>query len=440
MKKNSILLLILVWSASTLLWGQNLTEVVQWSHSGQHAKAERVLATLQAEQPANPEITLARAYNLSWMGKQNEAVTEFQKAIRYGADPATARTGMGYAAAFGRHFSLANQTFRKVLQQQPGHQEAARGLALTRFWQGSYQEAIRLLGQQTEAEPNAYDLHIALGLAQLHSGTPEEARSSFQRALDIQPASAEAKQLIGQTYVTRPFLETNLWLGFTRLDNSENEAGLRGVQATLKWRPDTRLWFRYDNSLALDILQFARAGRAAPLFAAGMSRQWDVRFISELEYGVRSLENQSLQHLVSGAQVWFLPGNARLNAGGFVGFGAARPVEWMGYGSINLPAGRNFRIEPTYFFIQPTPGANEHRAQLGLQYRSHNNAECSVYGLYGQTMTPGGENDSSVYGWSVVGAYPLGRVVSAQAVVRHEQSDAYRFTTAALGVQLRFHK
>lgn len=437
--RHTFLISFLLLQLPALLHGQTLAEAVYISQNGDYKKAERMFSALKAAQPADPDPVLARAYNLSWMGRHNEAVYEFEKAMALGADKITARVGLGYAAAWGRHYALAAQSFSKVLKQNPQHAEAARGLAFTRLWQGSYHEAIRLLSRRIQLEPDDYDLHIALGQAYLHNADPAQAKGAFERALVINPASDEARQLLKEASARKPFLETDIWMGFSRIDGSKNRAGLRGLQAMLQLKPSTRAWLKYDNTLALDILQFARADRAVPLYAAGLSRQWNTRLISELEYGLRVFDDRRTQHLISGAQVWFLPKNIRFKGGGFVGIGAGRSTEWMAYGALNMPLGRHFRVEPTYFYITPALNASEHRLQLGLQYRSSQNLELNLYGLYGRVLSAGGENAGHIRGWSLTGLYPFGEAISGQLILRQEQSLFYRFTSAAAGLKVRLY-
>lgn len=423
-----------------ILPGQSLSDAVRLSHEGKHAEAEAVFSMLQDARPNDAAAALARAFNKSWMGSQKEAIAGFEGALRLGAEEVSVLSGLGYAAAWSRDFARAKQSFSRVLELDPGNEDATKGLAFTHLWQGNHVEAIRLFDELLVKTPDAYDLNIGKGLAHLGNAEHTSARIAFERALAIDPASEEAKELIQKAPMARPSIEGDVWLGFTQLGENENRAGLRGLQLTAQMGKFTRAWAKYDNTLALDILQFARSGKAAPFLAAGMSRQWNTRLISELEYGVRIFDDNQIQHLISGAQVFFLPNNIRIKAGAFAGFGSNANSEWMAYGSFNVPAGKRFRIEPTYYYISPDAGSREHRVQLGLQYRSPRDWELNFYGLYGQTRLEGLENSGDIYGWSISGLYPFGKRIAAQWILRQEQSLFYRFTSAAAGVKIRMYR
>lgn len=399
-------LLLLLWSFSRAQ-AQDLAQARQLSQSGRYAEAESAFSQLLVQQPQHAETLLARGFNFSWWGRYAEAL----------------------------------QAFSDALDAQPGNFEAQKGAAFTLLYQGKAKEAAQAFENLTAREPSAYDLFIGKGLAHQAAKDYRKAQMAFKRALELQPQSAEARQFLQAAALAPAFLETDIWLGFSRLDADVNQFNLRGAQLSVQAAKKWRALFKYDNSLALDILNLARRDRNAPLISAGLVREWNGKSLSEAEYGLRFLEEKQTQQLISAGQVFFLPNNSRLKAGGLLGFGQNLDTEWMAYASYNAPLGEKFRLEPTYYFIQPpnAPGP-EHRLQLGLQYQSRMGYQLNLYGLYGNTLIQEGEGREPLFGWSLTALAPFSNIAWAQLTLRQEKGVFYNFTSAALGLKVRINK
>lgn len=421
---------------------QSLAEAKLLSESGDHEAAELLFNQLLTEQPQNPEIILAHAYNLSWMGRNKQAVNQFTQAMRLGADTESAQTGLGYAYAWSKQYAQARNTFSSVARNQPDNLEAKKGIALTYLWQGQYEVALHYFDELLKSYPSNYDLLLGKGQALLCNKNKTEAATTFQQALEAQPESIEAKNYLEIAKKASNFLEGDLWLGFSHLDGDENKFGLRGLQLGAQLSSKWRGYLKYDNTLALDLLNFARLNKNAPFIAAGAVREWNSKLLTEMEYGLRFFEGGDLQHLVSGAQVFFLPENIRLKVGGFAGFGQNLSTEWMSYLSVDLPTWQGLRLEPTYYYIQPPNTSNtEHRVQLGLKYHPLGNGlELNLAGLYGQAAVPNESGEKDLFGWTFSGLIPVNQTLLGQFVVRQEKGVFYDFTSVALGLKVRINK
>lgn len=403
MKTSLYLTLLLCGLTASLAHGQSLAQALQLSQSGRYAEAESAFSQL----PQNAETLLARGFNFSWWGRYDDAL----------------------------------RAFSSVLDAQPGNFEAQKGAAFTLLYQGNAEEAARAFEKLSSQEPSAYDLFIGKGMAWQAAKNYRKAQTAFKRALELQPQSAEARQFLQSAALAPAFLETDIWLGFSRLDGNVNQFNLRGAQLSVQAAKKWRALLKYDNSLALDILNLARRDRNAPLVSAGLVREWNGKSLSEAEYGLRFLDDNQTQHLISAGQVFFLPNNSRLKAGGLLGFGQNLDTEWMVYASYNVPLGEKFRFEPTYYFIQPpnAPGP-EHRLQLGLQYQSRTGYQLNLYGLYGNTLILEGEGREPLFGWSLTALAPFSNIVWAQLSLRQEKGVFYNFSSAALGLKVRLNK
>lgn len=420
---------------------QPLNHAKQLSQSGAYHEAETIFQKLLNEQPENGEVVLAHAYNLSWMGKHQKAVEKFKRAEQLGANWEDANLGIAYASAWSFHYDEARKIFSDILRKNPDNLSAQKGLAYTYLWQGNNETAILYFDQLIEKNGPSYDLLLAKGQSHLNNGDNNAAKSAFQMALEFSPDSDEVQQYLELARQTSRFLEVNLWSGYSVLGNDENKFGLRGVQLTAKFNNNWQAFAKYDNSLALDILNFVRQNKNIPTLSGGVVREWNKNFSSEIEYGVRFLEEDKIQHLVSGGQVYFLPWNVNIKIGGFVGFGQDLATEGMAYLSLNLPIINSLRLEPSYYYVlPPNNSSKEHRLQMRLQYLFGKGYEVNLYGLYGQSAIADESGNKQIYGWSTSALAPITPSLWGQLIVRQEIGVFNDFTSMALGVKVRFNQ
>lgn len=426
---------------TSALLAQDLAQATALSTSGQYGQAERIFQDILNQQPANAAATLAHAFNLSWMGHYKEAIESFKKALDLGANQEEATIGMAYAYAWSHKYALARSAFSQVLRKNQDNLNAKKGIAFSYLWQGNPQAALHYFDEIISKHPQQYDLFIGKGMAHLQSKDNEAAETAFKRALELSPGSAEAIQLIETAQRAPNLIEVDIWGGYSWLGDKEQKLGLRGLQLSAQLAKQWRGFAKYDNSLALDILNFARRDKAAPTVAMGAVHEWNKNLISELEYGIRFLDKDQYQHLVSGGQVYFLPQGIRLKVGAYAGFGQNTNTEWMTYFSLNLPLLENLHIEPVYYFVQP-PASNtsEHRIQLGAQYRPATAFEINASGFYGTSSLNENGKRPTLYGWSLTGLAPIHRLLWGQLVLRQEKGVYYDFTSVALGIKVRVDK
>jgi len=85
----------------------------------------------------------------------------------------------------------AEQVYRQILTEQPGHPDALHLLGLVTHQTGRSTEAIKLIQAALEARPEFPDAHANLGLVYRQLGQVELAIESLRRALKSEPDSAE---------------------------------------------------------------------------------------------------------------------------------------------------------------------------------------------------------------------------------------------------------
>jgi predicted O-linked N-acetylglucosamine transferase (SPINDLY family) len=86
----------------------------------------------------------------------------------------------------------AEQFYRQVLRANPDEANALHLLGMVVQHLGRYEEAVDLLHRAIAVAPQAAAFHYNLGWLQKRREKPEEAQASFEQALRLQPAFAEA--------------------------------------------------------------------------------------------------------------------------------------------------------------------------------------------------------------------------------------------------------
>ena len=99
----------------------------------------------------------------------------------------------------------AAEQYERALRIEPRNQEALDHLAMARFGQRRYEDALALYRTLLEIDPDNALTHSNAGAALLHLGRPQEALQSIERALALDPdletariGLAEVRKLLNQ--------------------------------------------------------------------------------------------------------------------------------------------------------------------------------------------------------------------------------------------------
>jgi len=91
----------------------------------------------------------------------------------------------------------ARRVFRELAEAYPDFTEAHNKLATVLYLEGDYEDAIHECRVVLDREPHHFGAWNGLGMCQFHLGRLEEAITSFQKALEIQPYAETNRQYIG---------------------------------------------------------------------------------------------------------------------------------------------------------------------------------------------------------------------------------------------------
>lgn len=127
-----------------------------------------------------------------------DALRAYDEAIA--ADSGDLEPQVGVAELFLERyrFDLAEQTFREILEQSPGHPRALLGLART-FKAAGMPGALDMTERALEANSNLVTARAFLAELLLESEDYERALAELERALEVNPASLEALSVLAAT-------------------------------------------------------------------------------------------------------------------------------------------------------------------------------------------------------------------------------------------------
>ncbi|MGA3269106.1 MAG: tetratricopeptide repeat protein [Verrucomicrobiota bacterium] len=171
--------------------------VLTWREAGTFADMQTLWRTTLAR---NPNCWMA--YNnlgllLASRGKWDEAIQDYEQALRTDPVAPEACYNLGVALATQGKWTEAILHYQRALQLNPDNAQAECnwGAALTS--QGQWAEAVQHCERALQLKPDYAQAHCNLGIALAALGKSNEAILQYQRALQLNPDLAEAHDDLG---------------------------------------------------------------------------------------------------------------------------------------------------------------------------------------------------------------------------------------------------
>ena len=142
---------------------------------------------------------LGRAYHER--GQLNEAIVEFQKAVRLLPNHFKAYYILGVVYDQKGDYRNAIDNYKKSIAINPEFADAHYNLAILYHKQGLMADAIRQYKKVIELMPEDYEAHNDLGVAYAVEGKLQQAVSEWQKVLQIDPANKSARDNISKAKV-----------------------------------------------------------------------------------------------------------------------------------------------------------------------------------------------------------------------------------------------
>ena len=150
-----------------------------------------------AKAPSNERAHNALGNVLTAIGRIDEAIAHYEKAVEVMPEYADAYSNLGVALAGRGQIDEAITLYQKALELKPNYVEAHNNLANALASRGQLDEAITHYEKSLETRPDNYVACNNLGAALARKGRVAEAIRQYQKALEIKPDCAEAHSSLG---------------------------------------------------------------------------------------------------------------------------------------------------------------------------------------------------------------------------------------------------
>ena len=128
-------------------------------------------------------------------GKHNEAIFQYQEAIKINPDYDNAYYNLANAFKDQGDIGGAEKYFRETIRINPNYVDAQNNLGIIlEMYYKKYDEAIYHYRQALKIQPDKFGVHYNMGIALLQKGEPEEAVKHFRAAIYLKPDFEAARQ------------------------------------------------------------------------------------------------------------------------------------------------------------------------------------------------------------------------------------------------------
>jgi Flp pilus assembly protein TadD len=213
-------------------------------------RAYEFYRTAAEKAPAEQAYLLAEVESLVALDRQPEALALLKSKVVYFENSAAIRDAYGQLLVQAKRYREAAEVLRQASVLAADDATIRERLALALYFDKQYREAGDVLAKVAAEEHNANrsDLLSALGQCQLETGKAREARATFGRVVELDPASAHGYLGLGRAALETGDLkradlslrkaqsldadaaETHLMLGYLRLKQDRLKDALTAFQ------------------------------------------------------------------------------------------------------------------------------------------------------------------------------------------------------------------
>ncbi len=243
----------------------------------EQGRLDEAIAEFEEAIKINPDDAKAH-YNLGLtydnQGRLDEAIAEYKEAIRLNPDDANAHLNLGVAYADQGQLEEAIAEYQEAIRIHPDYANAHFNLGLAYDEQGRTEEAIAEYQEAIRINPDDADAHLNLGVAYKKQGRFDEAIAEYQEALRINP----------------DYALVHLNLGVAYADQGQLEEAIAEYQEAIRIHPD------YANAhfnLGLAYREQGRTEEAIAEFETYLQLRPDASNRAEVEEEIERLKEQA---------------------------------------------------------------------------------------------------------------------------------------------------
>jgi protein O-mannosyl-transferase len=166
---------------------------------GSEALLRHAVAVTENNYPAHRNLGFTFYMN----GQMDEALSQFQKAVRLRPDFPEAYDHLGITFSNKGQLDEAIRQFQEALRLNPYYADAHYNLGVAYYQQGRTNDAIRQFEETIRWQPDHAEAHHNLGVILGLKGQTDEAIRLFQEALRLKPDYADARRNLDLLLATR---------------------------------------------------------------------------------------------------------------------------------------------------------------------------------------------------------------------------------------------
>jgi tetratricopeptide (TPR) repeat protein len=136
-------------------------------------------------------------------GCLDEAIAEFEEAVRIDPKNSNACVCIGFIDVFRRQLDQAIVQFQRALEIDPKNGDAHCYMGIALYQLGRLDDGVEQFHEALAIDPDDASAHTNLGLALDQQGETEQAIAQFQAALEIDPNSVQAHYEFGNALARR---------------------------------------------------------------------------------------------------------------------------------------------------------------------------------------------------------------------------------------------
>jgi tetratricopeptide (TPR) repeat protein len=177
--------------------------ILSYQRNGVFQSEISIWADTVAKDPTDAEAYNNLGVALAKLGKRDEAIACYRKALEIEPDYAYAQRNLGENLYQQGKLDEALLHCRKAVESDPDYRDAHFSLGNVLFLQGHYAEAVLCYRKALAIDPAYADAHGNLGFALEKQGKPAEAIAQYEKALELNPSQADAHENLSRVLYER---------------------------------------------------------------------------------------------------------------------------------------------------------------------------------------------------------------------------------------------